>query len=228
MYSLPACPSEIGIFGNGGFREGGEPENKLNSWMNSGSKNRTCTIFIELTGNYALAYWPNNQLSIKLFSLKSAYYKRKFQENAKLQFLTNCKEVVAPHKSTSNEVSFKWSHPRIPSQIQRWSSKITCLGSTTVATFICSLEGYLVTSPLNCKQAIHRCRLHVFIFSPWSRETNLFCFVLLSEFSSRNPVLFARFIPNLLPPTQCEQLPSIIQEDRMLQEDLVTSQGFSR
>lgn len=51
---------------------------------------------------------------------------------------------------------------------------------------------------------------------------------LKPEFSSRNPVLFARFIPNLLPPTQCEQLPSLIQEDRMLQEDLVTSQGFSR
>ena len=64
MHSLPACPNEIGIFGNVGFREGGERENKeknpctrlstnnkLNSQMNSGSKNRTCTIFIELTGN---------------------------------------------------------------------------------------------------------------------------------------------------------------------------------
>ena len=69
----------------------------------------------------------------------------------------------------------------------------------------------------------------MYSFSPLEvGKPNLFCFVLLSEFSSRNPVLFARFIPNLLPPTQCEQLPSIIQEDRMLQEDLVTSQGFSR
>ncbi|XP_020624518.1 CDK2-associated and cullin domain-containing protein 1-like [Orbicella faveolata] len=51
---------------------------------------------------------------------------------------------------------------------------------------------------------------------------------LKPEFSTRNPVLFARFIPNLLPPTQCDQLPSIIQEDRLLQENLVTSQGFTR
>lgn len=51
---------------------------------------------------------------------------------------------------------------------------------------------------------------------------------LKPEFSERNPMLFARFIPNILPPTQCDQLPSLIQEDRLLQEDLVTSQGFSR
>lgn len=51
---------------------------------------------------------------------------------------------------------------------------------------------------------------------------------LKPEFSSRNPLLFARFIPNLLPPTQCEHLPNLIQEDRMLQENLVTSQGFTR
>ena len=64
MHSLPACRNEIGIFGNVGFREGGEPENeeknpcarlstnnKLNSRMFSGSKNRTCAIFVELTGN---------------------------------------------------------------------------------------------------------------------------------------------------------------------------------
>ncbi len=44
----------------------------------------------------------------------------------------------------------------------------------------------------------------------------------------RNPVLFARFIPNILPPTQCDQLPNLIQEDRLLQENLVTSQGFTR
>lgn len=69
----------------------------------------------------------------------------------------------------------------------------------------------------------------MYSFPPLEGEKpKFFCFVLLSEFSSRNPVLFARFIPNLLPPTQCEQLPSLIQEDRMLQEDLVTSQGFSR
>lgn len=48
------------------------------------------------------------------------------------------------------------------------------------------------------------------------------------EFSRRNPVLFARFIPNLLPPTHCDQLPTLIQEDRLLQENLVTSQGFTR
>lgn len=52
--------------------------------------------------------------------------------------------------------------------------------------------------------------------------------ILFAEFSERNPMLFARFIPNILPPTQCDQLPSLIQEDRLLQEDLVTSQGFSR
>lgn len=51
---------------------------------------------------------------------------------------------------------------------------------------------------------------------------------LKPEFSMRNPVLFARFIPNLLPPAQCDQLPSMIQEDRLLQENLVTSQGFTR
>lgn len=51
---------------------------------------------------------------------------------------------------------------------------------------------------------------------------------LKPEFSERNPMLFARFIPNILPPTQFDQLPSLIQEDRLLQEDLVTSQGFSR
>ncbi|XP_074615672.1 CDK2-associated and cullin domain-containing protein 1-like [Acropora palmata] len=48
------------------------------------------------------------------------------------------------------------------------------------------------------------------------------------EFSRHNPELFARFIPNLLPPTHWDQLPTLIQEDRMLQENLVTSQGFSR
>ncbi|KAL9982748.1 hypothetical protein ACROYT_G004841 [Oculina patagonica] len=51
---------------------------------------------------------------------------------------------------------------------------------------------------------------------------------LKPEFSMRNPVLFARFIPNILPPTQCDQLPNLIQEDRLLQENLVTSQGFTR
>lgn len=53
-------------------------------------------------------------------------------------------------------------------------------------------------------------------------------FVFIAEFSMRNPVLFARFIPNILPPTQCDQLPSLIQEDCLLQENLVTSQGFTR
>lgn len=48
------------------------------------------------------------------------------------------------------------------------------------------------------------------------------------EFSRHNPELFARFIPNLLPPTHWDQLPTLIQEDRMLQENLVTSQGFTR
>lgn len=48
------------------------------------------------------------------------------------------------------------------------------------------------------------------------------------EFSRRNPVLFARFIPNLLPPTHYEQLPTLIQENHVLQEELVTSQGFTR
>ena len=54
-----------------------------------------------------------------------------------------------------------------------------------------------------------------------------FCFCF-AEFSRRNPVLFARFIPNLLPATHCDQLPNLIQEDRMLQEELVTTQGFTR
>lgn len=52
--------------------------------------------------------------------------------------------------------------------------------------------------------------------------------LVLPEFSRHNPELFARFIPNLLPPTHWDQLPTLIQEDRMLQENLVTSQGFSR
>jgi len=53
-------------------------------------------------------------------------------------------------------------------------------------------------------------------------------YTLNPEFSRRNPDLFARFIPNLLPPTNCDQLPTLIEEGRMLQEDLVTSHGFTR
>ena len=142
--------------------------------------------------------------------------KRNLQEITKLQFLTNCKEVV-PYKSTSEEASFEWSQPSIPSQIQKWSSKLHVL---VLQLFPRSSAHWHNHAPLQLT-CIH--------FLPLKeRNQNLFCFVLLSEFSSRNPVLFARFIPNLLPPTQCEQLPSLIQEDRMLQEDLVTSQGFSR
>ena len=36
-----------------------------------------------------------------------------------------------------------------------------------------------------------------------------FCFCL-AEFSRPNPVLFARFIPNLLPASHCDQLPNLI------------------
>ena len=54
-----------------------------------------------------------------------------------------------------------------------------------------------------------------------------FCFCL-AKFSRPNPVLLARFIPTLRPATHCDQLPNLIQGVRMLQDELVTTQGFTR
>ena len=53
-------------------------------------------------------------------------------------------------------------------------------------------------------------------------------FSCFSEFASRNPELFARFIPNVLPPTRPQDLPGLIEQTQQLQQSLVTNEGYSR
>ena len=104
-------------------------------------------------------------------------------------------------------------------------------------------SGLFQASIRNCLNCVYKCDDHslleesipkpnglqcqaYYYFLLWTADY-LVCLVL-AEFSRHNPELFARFIPNLLPPTHWDQLPTLIQEDRMLQENLVTSQGFTR
>ncbi|XP_033102795.1 CDK2-associated and cullin domain-containing protein 1-like [Anneissia japonica] len=48
------------------------------------------------------------------------------------------------------------------------------------------------------------------------------------EFATLNPKLFAKYIPNVLPPTRIEDLPMYAEEAQLLQQDLQEEQGFSR
>ena len=57
---------------------------------------------------------------------------------------------------------------------------------------------------------------------------NLAFLLKYAEFAQRHPDLFARFIPNVLPATQAQDLPGIIEHTQELQQRLVTSEGFSR
>lgn len=51
---------------------------------------------------------------------------------------------------------------------------------------------------------------------------------LKPEFAERSPQLFARFIPNMLPATQPQDLPFLMEQTQQMQEELAASQGFTR
>ena len=51
---------------------------------------------------------------------------------------------------------------------------------------------------------------------------------MVSEFAERSPQLFARFIPNMLPATQPQDLPFLMEQTQQMQEELAASQGFTR
>lgn len=48
------------------------------------------------------------------------------------------------------------------------------------------------------------------------------------EYANLNPQLFAKYIPNVLPPTKMEDLPLYIAETQRLQEELLVHQGYNR
>ncbi|XP_071947704.1 CDK2-associated and cullin domain-containing protein 1-like [Antedon mediterranea] len=48
------------------------------------------------------------------------------------------------------------------------------------------------------------------------------------EFATLNPRLFAKYIPNVLPPTRMEDLPMYAEEAQVMQHNLQEQQGFSR
>ncbi|EDO48686.1 predicted protein, partial [Nematostella vectensis] len=47
-------------------------------------------------------------------------------------------------------------------------------------------------------------------------------------FAERNPALFAKYIPNLLPPSTPQDLPSLIEQTQQMQKDLVDNPDFTR
>ena len=51
---------------------------------------------------------------------------------------------------------------------------------------------------------------------------------LFSDFAQQNMALFARFIPNLLPATQPQDIETLAAETQKYQNDLMLNQGFSR
>ncbi|XP_072026548.1 CDK2-associated and cullin domain-containing protein 1-like [Amphiura filiformis] len=48
------------------------------------------------------------------------------------------------------------------------------------------------------------------------------------DYAQLNPPLFAKYIPNVLPPTRLEDLPLYIAETQRLQEELLAHQGYNR
>ncbi|XP_031549568.1 CDK2-associated and cullin domain-containing protein 1-like [Actinia tenebrosa] len=51
---------------------------------------------------------------------------------------------------------------------------------------------------------------------------------LKPEFAERNPSLFAKYVPNLLPASRHQDLPLFIEETRQLQRDLIDQYGYTR
>ncbi|XP_780853.3 CDK2-associated and cullin domain-containing protein 1 [Strongylocentrotus purpuratus] len=48
------------------------------------------------------------------------------------------------------------------------------------------------------------------------------------DYAQLNPALFAKYIPNILPPTRLEDIPVYIQETQRLQQELTGCQEFNR
>ncbi|KAK3754520.1 hypothetical protein QZH41_019115, partial [Actinostola sp. cb2023] len=48
------------------------------------------------------------------------------------------------------------------------------------------------------------------------------------EFADRNPALFAKYVPNLLPASRRQDLPFIIEQTQKLQEELMNEYGYTR
>ena len=51
---------------------------------------------------------------------------------------------------------------------------------------------------------------------------------LIPDYAQLNPALFAKYIPNILPPTRLEDIPVYIQETQRLQQELTGCQEFNR